>query len=169
MLSRSVEYEHCVCFAGPVNLVLNSLTSPGMVAATLVTLALGAKFAEIGKREIWSPQRVAQERPDVAYQLVAIDFLPLPVLRSSFQRLSAMMGSQAIAAVPATKYSFDSVAAALRKLSQVWDTPCCAFKVLCVCCVAKDVAVCFQVVLGCLPLPKNASAYANNQTYIVLK
>ncbi len=46
-------------------MVLNSLTSPGMVAATLSTLGCGARFAEIGKRDIWSPARVAQERPDV--------------------------------------------------------------------------------------------------------
>ena len=35
----------------------------GMVAVTLSTLGRGAKFAEIGKRDIWSPARVAQERP----------------------------------------------------------------------------------------------------------
>jgi len=59
--------------------VLNSLTSPGMVAATLAGVAHGGKVAEISKRDIWSPARVAQERPDVRYQLVAIDFLPGPV------------------------------------------------------------------------------------------
>lgn len=64
--------------AGPVHAALNSLTSPGMVAATLACLARGGQLAEIGKRGIWSPARVAQERPDVAYRLVAIDFLPLP-------------------------------------------------------------------------------------------
>lgn len=58
---------------------LNSLTSPGMVAATLACLARGGALAEIGKRDVWSPARVAQERPDIAYRLVAIDFLPLPV------------------------------------------------------------------------------------------
>ena len=67
---------------GPVHAALNSLTSPGMVAATLACLARGGQLAEIGKRGIWSPARVAQERPDVAYRLVAIDFLPLPVGRN---------------------------------------------------------------------------------------
>ncbi len=62
--------------AGPVDVALNSLTSPAMVAATLASLSLGGRMAEISKRDIWSPQRVAQERPDVAYKLVAIDFLP---------------------------------------------------------------------------------------------
>lgn len=57
-------------------MALNSLTSPSMVAATLASLSLNAHMAEISKRDIWSPQRVAQERPDVAYKLIAIDFLP---------------------------------------------------------------------------------------------
>ena len=60
-------------------MALNSLTSPGMVAATLSCLRKGARMAEISKRDIWSPARVAQERPDVWYQLVAIDFLPVEV------------------------------------------------------------------------------------------
>jgi len=60
---------------------LNSLTSPGMVAATLSCLARGGRLAEISKRDIWSPARVAQERPDLRYQLVAIDFLPVEVIQ----------------------------------------------------------------------------------------
>ena len=67
------------CPAGPYSFALNSLTSPGMVAATLAGLGLGGRMAEISKRDIWSPQRVAQERPDVEYRLVAIDFLPAQV------------------------------------------------------------------------------------------
>ena len=65
--------------AGAFDVALNSLTSPGMVAATLSCLALGGRMAEISKRDIWSPARVAQERPDMRYQLVAIDFLPVEV------------------------------------------------------------------------------------------
>jgi hypothetical protein len=50
-----------------------------MVAATLACVACGGRLAEISKRDIWSPARVAQERPDLRYQLVAIDFLPIEV------------------------------------------------------------------------------------------
>jgi len=55
------------------------------------------------------------------YQLVAIDFLPLPVLRASFKRLSDMLGGQDAVAVPALAYPFAAVATALRQLSQVLD------------------------------------------------
>ena len=50
-----------------------------MVAATLAGLKLGGRMREISKRYIWSPQRIAQERPDIDYQLVAIDFLRVQV------------------------------------------------------------------------------------------
>lgn len=47
-----------------------------MVAATVACMAHSASLTEISKRDIWSPQRMAQERPDLQYKLVAIDFLP---------------------------------------------------------------------------------------------
>lgn len=48
----------------------------GMVAASLACLAPGGSFVEVGKRGIWSAARVAQERPEVQYHLMAVDFLP---------------------------------------------------------------------------------------------
>ena len=50
-----------------------------MVAATLSCLRNNGCFAEIGKRDIWSAQRIHDERPDVHHKLVAIDFLPVQV------------------------------------------------------------------------------------------
>jgi hypothetical protein len=48
-----------------VDVVLNSLTSPGMVAGSLALLGPGGRFVEIGKRDIWSAAAVARDRPDV--------------------------------------------------------------------------------------------------------
>ena len=45
---------------GGAHIVLNTLTSAGMVAASLATLAPGGAFVEISKRDIWSAARVAQ-------------------------------------------------------------------------------------------------------------
>ena len=45
---------------GGADVALNTLTSSGMVAATLATLTPGATFVEISKRDIWSAARVAQ-------------------------------------------------------------------------------------------------------------
>ncbi len=48
---------------GSADVVLNTLTSPGMVAASLSLLGPGGRFVEISKRDIWSRQRVAMVRP----------------------------------------------------------------------------------------------------------
>ena len=42
------------------SVVLNSLTSSGMVAGSLAALGAGGRFVEISKRDIWSAARVAQ-------------------------------------------------------------------------------------------------------------
>jgi len=62
-----------------------------MVAASLAVLARGGAFVEVGKRSIWSPARVAQERPDVAHRLVAIDFWPPSAVAASLSHLSSQL------------------------------------------------------------------------------
>ncbi len=56
-----------------VAVVLNSLTSPGFIKASLRCLANGGRLVEISKRDIWSGERMRQERPDVNYQVLALD------------------------------------------------------------------------------------------------
>jgi D-arabinose 1-dehydrogenase-like Zn-dependent alcohol dehydrogenase len=56
-------YSPCLLHSmlqGGADVALNTLTSSGMVAATLATLTPGATFVEISKRDIWSAARVAQ-------------------------------------------------------------------------------------------------------------
>ena len=62
--------------AGGVHVVLNTLTSPGMVASAAALLCTGGRFVEIGKRDVTSVARLAQERPDLSYGFVAMDFMP---------------------------------------------------------------------------------------------
>lgn len=49
-------------FPEGVDVVLNSLTSPGMLAASLAVLKHGGTFVEVGKRDVWAAARVAQVR-----------------------------------------------------------------------------------------------------------
>ena len=58
-----------------VDVVLNSLTGPGFIEASLSCLSPGGRFVEIGRRDIWSAERMAAERPDVAYSIMALDAL----------------------------------------------------------------------------------------------
>lgn len=56
-----------------VDAILNSLTSEGFIEASLAALAPGGRFVEIGKRDIWSLEHMAQARPDISYHILAID------------------------------------------------------------------------------------------------
>ncbi len=56
-----------------VDVVLNSLTNEGFVEATVRATAQNGRFAEIAKRDIWTPEQMAAARPDIAYEIVALD------------------------------------------------------------------------------------------------
>ncbi len=52
-----------------VDVVLNSLTGPGFIAASLDLLRTGGRFIELSKRDIWSPAQVAARRGDLDYRV----------------------------------------------------------------------------------------------------
>ncbi len=56
-----------------VDVVLNSLTNEGFLDATVRATAQNGRFAEIAKRDIWTPEQMAAARPDIAYEIVALD------------------------------------------------------------------------------------------------
>lgn len=101
-----------------VSSALNSLTSPGMVAASLTTLQPGSQFVEIGKRDIWSAARVAQERPDVAYHFVAVDFLPKHVIQSSLQGIARGLSQGRLQPLPQVLHHASNAQSAFRQMSQ---------------------------------------------------
>lgn len=114
--SRETSFTEALAFSPPT-VVLNSLTSPGFVGASLAGMAQGGRFVEIGKRGIHAAQRVARERPDVLYSVVALDFLPPAALGQMLARVSMRLacGSEPL---PQVRHAFCDVVAALRQLSQ---------------------------------------------------
>ncbi|MBX9638742.1 MAG: type I polyketide synthase, partial [Mycobacteriaceae bacterium] len=56
-----------------VDVVLNSLTNEGFLEATVRATAQNGRFAEIAKRDIWTPEQMAAVRPDIDYEIVALD------------------------------------------------------------------------------------------------
>ncbi len=58
-----------------VDVVLNSLTGPGFIEASLSCLAQGGRFVEMGRRDIWSAEEMAAARPDIAYSVLEVDAL----------------------------------------------------------------------------------------------
>jgi NADPH:quinone reductase-like Zn-dependent oxidoreductase len=116
--SRDSAFVGPVAALGGVDVVLNSLTSPGMVGGSLSVLKQGGRFVEIGKRDIWGPAAVAGERPDVAYSLLAIDFMPPAVLQQLLLRVSADMAAGRVAPIRTIVHDLGAVAAALRQMAQ---------------------------------------------------
>jgi acyl transferase domain-containing protein/NADPH:quinone reductase-like Zn-dependent oxidoreductase/acyl carrier protein len=55
-----------------IDIVLNSLNRE-FVEASLDTVSRNGCFLEIGKIGVWSPDRIAAARPDVAYHLIALE------------------------------------------------------------------------------------------------
>jgi len=116
--SRDTQFASDVAQLGGVDIVLNSLTSSGMVAGSLAALRRGGRFVEISKRDIWSPARLAQERPDVTYTLVAVDFLPDGAVQAALSRLGSRLAAGVLQPLPQVVHSFAAVQAALRQMSQ---------------------------------------------------
>ena len=58
--SRDTAFASELAEFGGADVALNTLTSSGMVAATLASLTAGGTFVEISKRDIWSAARIAQ-------------------------------------------------------------------------------------------------------------
>lgn len=117
--SRSVSFasEPVTLNSVSPTVIVNSLTSPGMVAASLGALSRGGKFIEVAKRDIWSAARVSQERPDVAFHTVAVDFMPPEIVGKGLWTIANMVSSGKIKTLPALSYGLGDVAAAMRQLS----------------------------------------------------
>ena len=116
--SRNSTMASDVAALGGVDVVLNSLTSPGMVAGSMSGVRPGGRFVEISKRDIWSPARLAQDRPDLHYSLLAVDFLPPSALQSALTRAAQAVSSGSFCPLPQIMHSISSTDSALRQMSQ---------------------------------------------------
>lgn len=58
-----------------VDVVVNSLTSPGFIEASLSCLAHGGRFVELGRAGILAEEEMAKIRPDVHYSILRLDAL----------------------------------------------------------------------------------------------
>jgi len=117
--SRSTEFPEVVVLTNgqPIDFVLNSLTSAGMVGASLAALRVGGGFAEISKRDIWSAPAVAMDHPSVNYQLVAFDFLSPQKLQVMLGRLSQALHAGTIKPIASQQSGLIAVRECMREMS----------------------------------------------------
>jgi NADPH:quinone reductase-like Zn-dependent oxidoreductase len=117
--SRDSSFVEPLAQLGGCDVLLNSLTSPGMVAASMALIKTGGRSIEIGKRDIWSAAAAAAERPDVSYSCVAVDFLPDHVVHAGLLRVASAAAAGSLKSLPIVSHDLRSSVAALRQLSQV--------------------------------------------------
>ncbi len=104
-----------------VDVVLNSLTSEGFVEATVRATARHGRFAEIAKRDIWPPEQMAAARPDIAYEIVALDTVTIQEperIRDLLTEVSAGLASGEWTSLPAEIYPITEARAAFRRMQQ---------------------------------------------------
>ena len=104
-----------------VDVVLNSLTNEGFVEATVRATAQNGRFAEIAKRDIWTPEQMAAVRPDIAYEIVALDGTALQNpdhVKQLLTEVSDGMSSREWTPLPAEIYPITEARAAFRRMQQ---------------------------------------------------
>ena len=102
---------------GGLAAVLNSLTSPGMVAASMAMLAQGGQVIELGKRDVWSSQRAAQERPDALYHLFALDFFTPAAMHQALIHVARGIALSSVRSARTACHPLAATHSALRQLA----------------------------------------------------
>ncbi|HWT48258.1 MAG TPA: SDR family NAD(P)-dependent oxidoreductase, partial [Mycobacterium sp.] len=104
-----------------VDVVLNSLTNEGFVEATVRATARNGRFAEIAKRDIWTPEQMAAARPDIAYEIVALDGTTVQEperIRGLLAEVSDGLASGEWTPLPVEIYPLTEAKTAFRRMQQ---------------------------------------------------
>lgn len=104
-----------------VDVVLNSLTNEGFIEATVRATAPNGRFAEIAKRDIWTDEQMAAVRPDIAYEIVALDTVTYQEpehIRTLLTEVSRGLASGQWTPLPAELYPLTEARTAFRRMQQ---------------------------------------------------
>jgi acyl transferase domain-containing protein/acyl carrier protein len=121
--SRSPEFAGAIRReAGPrgIDAVLNSLPAE-RIGDNLSLLAPGGRFIEMGQLGIWSSERVAAERPDVAYHVMRLDRMlaETPELAGALlAEVLEQMQAGRLRPLPRRVFPIDRVRRAFRAMQQ---------------------------------------------------
>ena len=103
-----------------VDLVLNSLAGDS-IEASFAALATRGRFVEIGKNQIWSPEKVASLDRHIEYFIVDLaDQIDSdqPLIHAHFSKLRHLFESGELEPLPARVFRFEDAPAAFRHMAQ---------------------------------------------------
>lgn len=121
--SRSLEFRDELLQATNgegVDVVLNSLAGE-FIRASLDTVAKGGCFLEVGKRDLWTPEEVAELGKQIRYlpfDLGEIALQEPQLIATMLQSLMARFSSGELLPLPTTLYSFADATHAFRTMAQ---------------------------------------------------
>jgi NADPH:quinone reductase-like Zn-dependent oxidoreductase/acyl carrier protein len=104
-----------------VDVVLNSLTNEGFIEATVRATAQAGRFAEIAKRDIWTPEQMAAVRPDIDYGVIALDVTMMTDpdhIQKLMVEVSEGLAKGEWTPVPAEVYPLTEAKTAFRRMQQ---------------------------------------------------
>ncbi|QRR36013.1 SDR family NAD(P)-dependent oxidoreductase [Hydrogenophaga sp. YM1] len=107
-----------------VDLVLNSLAGD-FIAASVRCLAADGVFLEIGKRDIWTPERFAQERPQARYHAIDLNaqrYQDPAAAQALFERVMGLVNAGELRPLPYHAFPLARGAEALRFMAQARHT-----------------------------------------------
>jgi thioester reductase-like protein len=119
--SRTTLYEQDIRKAlegNGVDVVLNSLTSEGFKEASLAACNEGARFIEMSKLNVWTPEEVKAIRPDVKYDIVDLSSFPQELIRPLIESLSDLITKNVIQPLPYVRFDAAEVREALTYLQK---------------------------------------------------
>jgi acyl transferase domain-containing protein/acyl carrier protein len=100
-----------------VDVVLNSLTGE-FIDKSVAVLARGGRFLEIGKAGIWTSERMAEARPDVAYHPIYFSPDDHPRVRQQLSDLTASVVAGELELPPRRSFPAREAVAAFRYMAQ---------------------------------------------------
>ena len=122
--SRSIDFADQILAdtdGAGVDVVLNSLTNEGFIEATVRATAQNGRFVEIAKRDIWTPEQMTAARPDIAYEIVALDWVTMQEperIRSLLAEVSDGLANGEWTPLPAEIYPLTEAKTAFRRMQQ---------------------------------------------------
>ena len=126
--SRTLEFSHKILedTAGQgVDIVLNTLTTPGFIDANLDALAKGGCFLEISKRNVHTTAQMASARSHVRYYLVdqaEIVVREPDLVQQQLAKLTELFTQRKLSPLPRTTFAMQDMAGAFRTMEQAAHT-----------------------------------------------